>query len=606
MYLLSRIRNVALATLLLLLLGFGPDAWGQASPYRGLWVGTVILDSVNEVSIPLDQDNVPRATDPRVPTSSFDLAHLRVILHVNGAGQVNLLKDVAILNRHELDESEAVARLFAEETDVALITDPRMYATFPPQPAVRIASAVFDFGDASATDALDVMVEEVAQIAVNYAFDDTLTLDTQADRLAAREAIVAQAAPVLADIVNNANVASSFADFLSTFDSTAVDQIVANPSGLVVSNLLVEAEALRDASFYGDTRGIEMVHAVVAAVQSAAPGDASTDAHNTAAAFADVMNEYQRFISGKVFGDMILAAAIEAVAVADLSEAAILSALRATDAAVDAQVRAIQIKVQAYNDTRGESAVDAVLAAMASAAFVNSALSDGEIQALAEQAGRAVLADWVARYPVPVTAPTLDYNQFVESATFTGVPDIAAEAAARAAIDERATNPLYTEWSIYVAARIAAADALDSAYGTAARVMRTELPLSGTFAPGAGDARRSAELTQPTDLDAAGLEGRIYLPANHPTNPFRHRRHPDHRRGFNVERHVRFDFDGVLGDPLESAGYGVDKITGTYREEIFGLHKPLGPEPESNPIGLRTEGRFELNRISFIDTLNTR
>jgi hypothetical protein len=101
------------------------------------------------------------------------------------------------------------------------------------------------------------------------------------------------------------------------------------------------------------------------------------------------------------------------------------------------------------------------------------------------------------------------------------------------------------------------------------------------------------------------LEGRIYLPANYPTNPFRHRRHPDHSTGYNIERIVKLDFDGAQTNSLEAANYGVDRITGTYHEEIFGLHKPLGTAPETSPIGLRTEGRFELNRISFIDTLNT-
>jgi len=98
----------------------------------------------------------------------------------------------------------------------------------------------------------------------------------------------------------------------------------------------------------------------------------------------------------------------------------------------------------------------------------------------------------------------------------------------------------------------------------------------------------------------------LYLPANHPTNPFRHRRHPDHTTGINITRVIRFDFDATEGGALESAGYGVNVIRGTYREEIFGLHKPLGPNPDTQPIGLKTEGRFELNRISVIDTLNAR
>lgn len=102
------------------------------------------------------------------------------------------------------------------------------------------------------------------------------------------------------------------------------------------------------------------------------------------------------------------------------------------------------------------------------------------------------------------------------------------------------------------------------------------------------------------------MEAHLFLPASHPTNPFRHRRHPDHTSGYDIERVIRLDFDGAQGDALEAAGFGVDRVTGTYREEIFGLHKPLGPEPDTDPVGLRTEGRFELNRVSLIDTLNTR
>jgi len=45
----------------------------------------------------------------------------------------------------------------------------------------------------------------------------------------------------------------------------------------------------------------------------------------------------------------------------------------------------------------------------------------------------------------------------------------------------------------------------------------------------------------------------------------------------------------------------VASVTGVYREEIFGLHKPLGANKD---IGLKAEGRFQLNRVSRIDTLN--
>ncbi len=602
----TRHPNIARWAMLLGLLAVGPlSSRGQVHPHRGLWVGTVALHAVNEVSIPLDADNIPRAQDPRVPTPSFDRAELRLLLHVNGAGQVNLLKDVAILNRDDPTSADALAHAGARESDLALVTDPRMYAEFPPQPAMRIASAAFDFGDFKATEALDTMVEQAAEMATDFAMDPGLSVDTQAERLAARDDAVALIEPVLAAIASDADVASTFSDYLGGFPAVA-DSIAAGTADIPA--LLADAETIRDDSFYGDTRAEELVQAVVDAVDGAAAGDAHQAAHNTAAAYADVNNEYQRFVSGQVFGDMIVAAAAEAgtVAAGAGNAGVIRDAMDATPEAVAAVTRALQIKVQAFSDSRGEDAIDVVLDAMAEAAFSNAALSAMEIRRISEDAGRTAQAAEVARYPLPVTAPTLDYNAFVTSASFLAVPEDAAMAAAGAAIDERATNPLYTELSVNAAATIAALEALRVPYGEAARVLRSELPLAGSLAPGQGDTRMLAELAQPTDLGPAGLEGRIYLPAGAPTNPFRHRRHPDHGLGYNIERLIRLDFDGVTGDALEPAGYGVDRITGTYREEIFGLHKPLGPEPETAPIGLRTEGRFELNRISLIDTLNSR
>ena len=123
---------------------------GQASPYRGLWVGTATLRAVNEVAVPLDENNVPVAPDPRVPTPTADAAEVRLIIHVNGAGQAFLLKDVAIVNRAEGGSGAA-------GQDLALVTDPRLYAEVPPQAAMRLASAAFDFGEARATGALDAL-----------------------------------------------------------------------------------------------------------------------------------------------------------------------------------------------------------------------------------------------------------------------------------------------------------------------------------------------------------------------------------------------------------------------------------------------------------------
>ena len=54
-------------------------------------------------------------------------------------------------------------------------------------------------------------------------------------------------------------------------------------------------------------------------------------------------------------------------------------------------------------------------------------------------------------------------------------------------------------------------------------------------------------------------------------------------------------------DPFERGGFGVDRLEGIYKEELSGLHKPLGPNRD---IGLRAEGTFELSRITLVDTLN--
>ncbi len=93
--------------------------------YAGLWVGRVALSHVNEVAVPLDENNTPIAPNPNVPTPAHDEAYLRLILHVNGAGQVNLLHDVAILKQGAGQSSGSVAQ---SESDYVLVTDDRLYS----------------------------------------------------------------------------------------------------------------------------------------------------------------------------------------------------------------------------------------------------------------------------------------------------------------------------------------------------------------------------------------------------------------------------------------------------------------------------------------------
>lgn len=581
-------------------------AFSQTSPYRGLWVGTAGLRAVNQVTTSFDGSNPPIAVaeDPNVPTPTFDRADLRIILHVNGAGQVSLLKDVAIVNRNESSGSNSVRYLIGNESDVSLVTNPDLYVDYPPQPAMRIASAVFDFGDSKPTEVLDEVVETAANAAAIF----VMGLPTLGQPLTAQSLTEAAITSNIVEVVVNADVSDGFTAFLDLFDDVALSDIAADTNAAVVAVLRGEAEDLRDRSSYMDKRAVEMLEAVLDAVAAADPTNTLTAAVNVASSYADIDNLYQRFISGSDFGQLISAGAEEAGIAAKLSgatSASIRAAMVVVPEVNAALTNALQVKVQRYDDTRTELAKNAVLDAMAETAFVNAALPSSDIQQATEAVGRGVLADMVARYPVPLTIPTLDYVAFVQGSDFMDLPATVASAAAQGAVEERDSNPLFTTNSVYGAAKLAVMNALRNEYLDAARAGRTELPLVGSFGPGLGDPRPVSELTQPSDLGPAALEGRIFLPESHPTNPFRHRRHPDHTVGFDIERIVRFDFDGVTGDSLEPAGFGVDRITGMYREEIFGLHKALGQDP-LEPIGLKTEGRFDLQRISFIDTLNTR
>ncbi|GEM_PF-499768 len=587
-----------------------------SDPCRGLWVGQVTLNFVNEVTVPLDQNNVPIAPDPQRPTPTHDQANLRLILHVSGGGQVSLLKDVAVLNRAASTEGSAGSSAsnlqVRTESDVALVTDPRLYGEFSPQPAQRYASAVFDFGDSKATQAVEEVLNRAAEEAAASVANSTLDFSSATGRSQAEAAAKAAAESATGPIADHADVAQTFFEFLDFLNRARVDQIAL--SSTEASLARTEAEQRRDQSFYHDTRPVDMVDAIAAAVEALAPDadDAvkKKAAQTMAAAYADLANDYHRFLAGQRFGAMIDAAgqAAAAAAVADgATEASIRAAVLADGTVNDAKTEALRIQVSAYDDSRAMDAVGQVLEAViasAVAALPAAAADQDPIATAAAAAGRTELADNVARFPVSAAGPTSDYTAFVRSTRYASSSGVAAEAAAAAAVAERSQNTLWTADSLKKAARLAAAEALSSALAEAALTLRHELPLEGHFGPGLGDARLRWEIQAgggaPLSADAA-LKGTIYLPANHPTNPFRHRRNPEHATGVDITRSIRLDFDGSPGDVLPRAGYGVDRITGVYREEVFGLHKRLGPQQDT---GLIVEGRFVLNRVSLIDALN--
>lgn len=96
------------------------------------------------------------------------------------------------------------------------------------------------------------------------------------------------------------------------------------------------------------------------------------------------------------------------------------------------------------------------------------------------------------------------------------------------------------------------------------------------------------------------ITGTNTIPADLSTNPFRHRYHPVHQDPVDLqglpyaitrEIEIRLDGGGAVG-----LADGRDRLTGTYRETIRGLHK----QP------LVTDGEIRLERISLVTKLNDR
>jgi hypothetical protein len=84
-------------------------------------------------------------------------------------------------------------------------------------------------------------------------------------------------------------------------------------------------------------------------------------------------------------------------------------------------------------------------------------------------------------------------------------------------------------------------------------------------------------------------EGQLTLPANHPTNPFLHRFHPDHSTGLEIIRTVAMRFTQPIGQ-----FNGIDRLAGEYQETLTGLSRA--------PLTVR--GSVVLNRVSPYAQLN--
>jgi hypothetical protein len=100
----------------------------------------------------------------------------------------------------------------------------------------------------------------------------------------------------------------------------------------------------------------------------------------------------------------------------------------------------------------------------------------------------------------------------------------------------------------------------------------------------------------------------IVLDPNFPTNPFKHRFHPDHdnldatysnykEEAYRVTRNVELRYSPA--DPGGTSGtsaldYGYNAIGGVYRESISGLHR----------TNIVAEGTFRLTRVANSPVLN--
>lgn len=600
---------------------FGVNAWA-AHPSQGLWVGEVALNAVNEATGAVGNSNTYEFTDPEITTPTSDTAFLRVIVHVNGAGQASLLKSVAVVEGDVLPDGTK---------DILLITDPSLYASHPGI-AKRIATAFFDFGDQQAVTAIQQLIDTATNTAVTRA----MAGDTQA-------AIESQALVSLNTVVDQADVDAAYLDrgtgahsfltdsFFSVANVHAIaDQVATlihggtktsadiqrdetvggffpnDPLGGDFAAIMATAKALRDNSFYGDTRGIDaIVGIVVAAAEAVDATDAGADLatkqanaqqaaegarHNA----ADVTQAFNRFLADSKF--TVLPSAIPAAAAQAAldaygrgdTEAEIVTAVRdallleAPVAAAYAEATTI-LSASLWGDTRERLAVDALVdrAAESSAAQVVVSQVASTLKKAAEEAVSTAF-DSIKAGPVFASAPSAEYSGFVTASDYQTAATTAAKTAAAEAFFQYGAG-VTKETDLRFLTNKAVSKALTGPRNQAAVLPQASLPLSGSLTAG------------------NSVNGVIYLPALAPTNPFMHRQHPDHTEGYPITRRISMNVDASDPGNTGRAGYGVSRISGIYQEEIFGLHKPLG---NSQDIGLKTQGTFTLNRLSFVDTLN--
>lgn len=599
----------------------GTSSWA-GTPSQGLWVGEVALNAVNEATGAVGNSNTYEFSDPEVPTPTSDTAFLRVILHVNGAGQVRLLKSVAIVEGGVLPDGSQ---------DLLLLTDPSLYPQYPGI-AKRIATAFFDFGDQRAVTVVQDLIDTATATAVTEARSGKTKAQIETEVLTDLGEVKTNANLDAAYLDRGTSGANSFLRAPAFFTAQEVQDIADKVALLIhdgtkpaskfyydsskgtyqspfaadpVSGRFAALIPIAQALAYGDTRGIDAIAGIVAAAAEAvdatvAGANLATKQANARLAAegayhnaADLTQAYNKFISSSVFTASFPAETVTAAVQAALtaqgrgdSGADILIAVTdklLTEATVSAAYTAAETirTASLWGDLRARRAVDLLVNRVAASAAAQVLVSQDEatLKKTVEDAVAAALGD-VKAAPVFSSAPSPAYSGFVTGSDYQAAVVNAAKTAAAEASFQFGAGVTNAD-QLTTKTKAAVTKALTSVRNQAALLPQDSLAMSGGLSAG------------------NSLNGTLYLPALAPTNPFMHRQHPDHTEGYPVTRRISMTIDAADPGASGRSGYGVSRLSGTYLEEIFGLHKPLG-----NNLGLRTQGTFTLNRLSFVDSLN--
>lgn len=592
------------------------------SPLRGLWVGQVALDGVNEATGAVGDSNTLEFTDPETVTPTRDTAYLRIILHVNGSGQASILKSVAVVPTGEESDQGG--------DEVLLVTDPSLYVNYPVI-ARRIATAFYDFGENQAVDAVQFLIDTAVSEGVANASADVQALTGLIDNLlnpiqtsadvnnlylstgtgstsfistgfftlaelnSLAVAVHGMSAEDLTDLLVDLgdlseNLNTSDADIRTTFSSLVPIR--------VLDAALAHRGVTEDSVFYNDTRGIEAISRIlyVSAIAVEA-GKNLPEVQAIARAewlnAADVDLSYNRFLASGEYASLAEVVIEEAVAVALLANSLGENEASITEDVMDALLTLPEVQaasnlaqtilssspiLDGEQDDRAVLLLNNLLQTLSAevANQVQSIESESQLNTVVT-AFFTLMIDSVTPGYVLQGAPSQDYTDFVtgtdyDDAVDTLTSEVASEIAFQFGAGVTSVDALTFN------ANRAAETALSAIRNSSAQIINNEIELSGAF---------GQELT-----------GRLVLPALAPTNPFLHRLHPDHTSGIEITREIAMTFDDT---GVGSSGYGVTNISGVYEEEIFGLHRELGANRDT---GLKTRGAFTLERISLRDSIN--